>query len=118
MILFTEHSRAKILSGKKTQTRRCWLRPRVKVGAHHWAQLNLDPGTRFARLKILSITEWDGHFISLEDALAEGFEDELAFLAAYYALNSSKYWDINRKHYAIEFEVMKIKNEKGEWHER
>ena len=105
MILFTPSLAEKIISGEKTQTRRCWRTRRCKPGSEHWAQLNLKPDSRFARLKIDRVWEWDGINISREDAIAEGFEDEMAFSAAYSDLNAHKVGNEDRTHYAIAFEV-------------
>lgn len=108
MILFTHESAYKILLGEKTMTARCWLRPRAKVGSYHYAQLNRRAESRFARLRILSVEEWDGKSADRKFAEAEGFESSTAFLFSYWNLNDHKMQDENRKHYKIGFKVIDI----------
>ena len=105
MILFTKRNALLVLSGNKWQTRRFWLSPRCKVGAEHWAQLNLKPQSRFARLLILKVWVWDGTTISDEDVKAEGYDTIWKFLNHYYELNKGCL-DTKRGHYAIEFKVI------------
>lgn len=111
MILFTAELKQKILSGEKTQTRRMWKHQRVKPGKTYWAQTNLFPNSRFARLKIVSVYTWDGigHEISLEDARKEGFQTIDDFARAWYSLNETRLADPDRTPYVVNFEVIPIK---------
>ena len=79
MILFSDFSKHKILAGEKTQTRRLWLSQRAKAGSVHWAQTTLKPDSRFARLYICRIWQWNGTSINDEDAIAEGFKSPDTF---------------------------------------
>ena len=106
MFLFTTESAKKIRQGIKTQTRRLHLRPRALVGSEHWAQRTLRPESRFARLKILRVWEWDGKTISDEDVRAEGFGAAAEFWEAFNALNRFHVKDPKRKHIAYEFRVI------------
>lgn len=108
MILFTHESAYKILTGKKWMTARCWKRPRAKAGAYHYAQLNRRAESRFARIRILSVEEWDGKSADRKFAEAEGFESSTAFLFSYWSLNDHKMQDEDRKHYKIAFKVIDI----------
>ena len=109
MLLFTSESAKKIRQGIKTQTRRLHLRPRAVPGSVHWAQRTLHPDSRFARLKILRVWEWDGKTISDEDVKAEGFNTAAEFWEAFNALNRFHVRDPERKHFAYEFRVIGLR---------
>ena len=106
MFLFTSENAKKIRQGIKTQTRRLHLRPRAVPGAVHWAQRTLHPDSRFARLKILRVWEWDGETISDEDVKAEGFNTAAEFWETFNRLNRFHVKEPNRKHFAYEFRVI------------
>ena len=106
MFLFTTENAKKIRQGIKTQTRRLHLRPRALPGSVHWAQRTLRPDSRFAKLKILRVWEWDGETISDEDVKAEGFNTAAEFWEAFNALNRFHVKDPERKHIAYEFRVI------------
>ena len=108
MILFNNDSAYKILMGQKTMTARFWLTRRAKPGSVHWAQLNLFPESRFARLQILSVEEWDGVSADQKFAEKEGFESSTEFLCAYWNLNEHNWDDPDRTHYKIEFRVVHV----------
>ena len=105
-MLFKQKGKEDILSGRKTQTRRYRRSGAAVPGKLHWAQTRLfDKSTRFARLRILRVWEWDGQNISPEDVEAEGYDSKSEFLNAYRAINHHKMGAIGYKHWAIEFEV-------------
>ena len=107
MVAFTEASAYYILIRAKTQTRRVWKRVPVKVGNIYWAQTNrFKKDTRFARIKILDVREWDGRDISLDDARREGFVTVQEFWETYNSLNEGKFADPTRKQYIVDFEVV------------
>ncbi len=106
MLLFTSESAKKIRQGIKTQTRRLHLRRRAVPGSVHWAQRTLHPDSRFARLKILRVWEWDGKTISDEDVKAEGFNTAAEFWEAFNSLNRFHSKEPDRKHIAYEFRVI------------
>ena len=106
-MLFTEHSKRHILSGTKTQTRRFWKRKPPKIGSVVLAETQLfKKEARFARIKILSVEEWDGVNIEINDVMAEGFLDKTQYLMEYNRLNKGKLDDKSRTHYVINFEVV------------
>lgn len=107
MILFTLENAYKIVTRQKTITSR-FSRRRIKEGSFHYAQLNMSAASRFARLHILSVTEWNGKTCTEEFAKKEGFESSTEFLFAYWSLNDHQWDDPKRKHYAIEFEVVEL----------
>lgn len=111
MILFAGDTPIKILTGKKTQTRRCWKRRRVKPGSLHWAQINMRADSRFARLKIIDVWEQDPMHISLEHVRAEGFKTFADFLRGYLGNNPDALHAVargERKHYVIDFCIHEI----------
>ena len=115
-MLFKKEMANLILDGLKTQTRRFSLKRPARPGSLHYAQRKLyDPSSRFARLQILRVWEWNGVDITPEDAIAEGFkhnhtgsDKELTgrFLNYYQYLNRKASRPHERKHWAIEFEVV------------
>ena len=111
-MLFKEQFKGKILAGVKTQTRRFWKRKPPKVGSVVFAQTKLFKNdSRFARIKILRVWEWDGMTIADDDILNEGFLTAGEFLKTYFDLNDGC-TDKSRKHWAVEFEVVeRIENE-------
>lgn len=106
MLLFTPILAAMVKAGLKWQTRRLWKNARVKKGGHYYCQLNLKPESRFARIEVTEVHQWDGKTISDEDAIAEGFGSPEAFLTTYRHLNANRLLDEDRKHYAIHFKVL------------
>jgi hypothetical protein len=67
-----------ILSGRKTQTRRIWKKPRAKVGAVHLAKTKMLSREYFAKLRILDVYREFPSDISDDDARAEGYDDASA----------------------------------------
>ena len=115
MIMFQPENAALIILGLKWQTRRCWKNgkngkpmSRAKVGSLHYAQLNLKPESRFARLLVTSVDEWIPFTITKAEAKAEGFDSPDAFFKAYNAINAHKPYDPNRTHWGIEFKVISV----------
>lgn len=87
MILFKPEHVPLILDGRKTQTRRLWKKPRVRVGAVHqcftkppWMQEKAEP---FARVRITGLRWEELACISAEDALREGYADREAYFEAF-----------------------------------
>ena len=106
MLAFTTFSQKMILTGEKTQTRRFATRRQCVPGVIHYAQLNrFRPLTRFARIRILSVEEWDGETISEADVRSEGFTSADVFFQAYHSLNDGCK-DPNKKHFVYNFEVV------------
>lgn len=108
MILFKSYLAVKVVNLEKTQTRRSWLKPRAKVGSTHWAQLNLKPESRFARILIVQTKPWDPPFISNADARAEGFSCADEFFKAYHEINAHRKRDPNRTSWVIDFQVVSV----------
>jgi hypothetical protein len=106
MILFEAELVPLIREGRKTQTRRYWFRPRVKVGAVH--RVNTDYITWAGlSIRILRVWEEDPEAISEADARAEGFTGRDDFLSYFHSINDKRRpGDVAaRKPFAVEFEV-------------
>ncbi len=87
MILFKPEHVDMILSGRKTQTRRIWKKPRAKVGAVHLAKTKMLSREYFAKLRILDVYREFPSDISDDDARAEGYDDASAYSAAFCRIN-------------------------------
>ncbi len=104
MILFTEHSKALILAGKKTQTRRFWKRPRVKVGGVYQCRTELL-GKPFAYIKVLTVDQVRLGDIGEEDARAEGASGVEEFVKAWIGIHGI--WNPDQRVWRVAFEVVR-----------
>jgi len=104
MMLFTGHSKSLILAGKKTQTRRVWDRPRVRIGGVYQCRTELF-GKPFAHIKVLAVDQVRLGDITEEDARAEGAESVEDFIEAW--LNIHRVWNPNWMVWRVKFEVVK-----------
>jgi len=87
LILFKPEHVDMIRSGRKTQTRRIWKKPRAKVGAVHLAKTKMLSREYFAKLRILDVYREFPSDISDDDARAEGYDDASAYLVAFCRIN-------------------------------
>ena len=115
MLLFKKEHIKPILSGLKTQTRRCWSRRRVIPGTIHKAKTLMLSKDYFAKLRILDlqVKSFDEAIfnISLKDARAEGYLTKEAFILKFFEINktridSTKYFLLD-KIWIVTFEVVK-----------
>jgi len=74
MILFKQEHVPMILSGRKTQTRRRWQRPRAKVGSIRQAKTGFAKTDVFAHIKITGLRQEALGDISNEDVYREGYD--------------------------------------------
>ncbi len=111
-MLFKPQHVEPILNGTKTQTRRLWKKPMVKVGGLYWAQTQLfKPESRFARLRVTRLWQERLGDISEADARAEGYENSLKYFIAFREINHVKSvveWVNMRLSlvYCVEFELL------------
>ena len=115
MILFRVEHVQPILEGRKTQTRRLWDTPRVKVGSIYQARTTmLVKASTFALLRVKRVWQvWDLRETTLDEAQAEGYASRKEFLAAFRRINKwegslpvredAGIWPI----WAVEFELVK-----------
>lgn len=111
MILFKEQHVVPILEGRKTQTRRLWAKPRVKVGNVYQARTRmLDKNSTFAMLRVIWVRDAEPlDKISPADAWAEGYDSVAAFLAEFRKINGWTWNQVgvsDKRLIAIEFEVV------------
>lgn len=104
MILFKEYHAKLILEGKKTQTRRLWKKPRVKIGNIYKAKTNLYSKQHFALLKITGLRKEKLGEISPEDVKKEGYATLGDFIEAWTQIHGL--WDPELEVYVIDFEVI------------
>ena len=107
MILFKQEMVDLIRSGKKTQTRRFWTHPRVKVGSVQQVKISYSKATDL-RIRILRVWEQPLDHMTDDEARAEGFIDWKYFMA-YIDKIIGKRDTIaeGRRCYAVEFEIVK-----------
>lgn len=108
-MLFKPEHVAPILADTKTQTRRLWTRPMVKVGGLYWAQTKMyDSTSRFARLRVLR--RWQEHLmdISEADARAEGYPSRPEYIAAFDRINKTKDPHADPLVWCVEFERVEV----------
>lgn len=79
VILFKQEHVPMILSGRKTQTRRKWKKPRAKVGSIHQAKTGFKKDDTFALIRITGIRHEAMGDISDEDVYREGYDSREAF---------------------------------------
>lgn len=113
-ILFTGDTPEKILNKTKTMTARHWLISPPQVGEIVTASTGRKKETRFAKLKITKVWEWDP--LTITSNLSneelniigelEGFDSWFEFYHAYKSLNAWDWDNPRRKHWFIEFEVV------------
>ena len=119
-ILFTPPTDEKILLGQKTMTARFWRRVPPSLSSVVTASTGRRKETRFAELKIVGACIWrpntdtsldlEGRIgYSLDEiAVKEGFRTWTEFVNIYTSLNQHlDPDDPKRKHYFIEFELVK-----------
>jgi len=110
MILFRPEHVEPILAGTKTQTRRCWKRPRCKVGSIHLAKTEMLSKDYFAKLKILGLAVERLGDISDDDARSEGYPSVFVYLKAFQEINKIPdeefFGMLNTIVYVVYFEVV------------
>lgn len=106
MILFRQEHVQPILDGRKTQTRRVWKRPRVRVGSIHQARTNMPwrGGEPFARIRITGLRQERLGEISFADARREGYETIFAFKQTWIAIHGV--WYAEQLVWVVDFEVV------------
>ena len=92
-----------ILSGRKTQTRRVWKKPRARVGAVHKAKTALFSRDNFALIRIIGLRRERLGDITLEDVRREGYDTLEEFKAVWVRVNKS--WDPELEVYVVSFEL-------------
>ena len=97
-----------ILSGRKTETRRGWKRPMVKVGGLYQAQTALyKPDTVFAHLRVLHMWKEQLYYITDRSIYNEGYDTRSAYYEVYREINRIPLsrWDPSQVVTAIRFRL-------------
>lgn len=108
MILFKEEHVEKILSGKKTETRRLWSKPHANVGSLHKAKTKMLSKEYFALLRIVDVYQERLGDITEEGVKAEGYSSLEEYKSVLEKINKkSKFlWDDDQLVYVIKFKVV------------
>ena len=105
-MLFKPEHVGLILSGRKTQTRRVWKKPRARVGAVHKAKTALFSPDHFALIRIIALRREPLGAITLEDVRREGYDTMEEFKEVWVRINGS--WDPELEVYLVSFELAGI----------
>jgi hypothetical protein len=100
----------KIHAGDKTETRRDWSRPRVKVGREYLIKNQMLSKTNFGKVRILNLRQEPLGAIRPVDAAREGFEDVAEFKEYWTKINGPKSWTPAKRIYVVRFEFVQ-----GSW---
>jgi len=103
-LLFKPYHIEPILTGKKTQTRRVWKKPRVKVGNIYRAKTHLFSKNYFALLRITGLRKEKLGDMTEEDAIAEGAKSLTHFREIWQDIHGS--WNPEQEVWVVEFEVV------------
>ncbi|MFA7121210.1 MAG: ASCH domain-containing protein [Bacilli bacterium] len=104
MLLFKTYHIDAILSGVKTQTRRAWKRPRVRVGAVHQAKTNYYRAGCFGWIRITGLRRERLGAISEADARAEGDYSIEEYRRVWEEINGA--WTPDLEVWVVDFEIV------------
>lgn len=104
MILFKPYHIFPILIGLKTETRRTWEKPRVKIGSIQKAKTRMISKAYFARLRILAVYQQRLGDMTEQDAYEEGGYTLEGYKQAFQKIYGE--WDENMIVYVVKFEVI------------
>jgi hypothetical protein len=103
LILFKPYHVKPILEGVKTETRRLWKYPRVRVGRTYEAKTELF-GKPFAVIEVLALWKERLGDISPESIRAEGYSSLEEFKRAWIDINGE--WNPDAEVWAVRFRVV------------
>lgn len=87
MLLFKPEHVPLILNGTKTETRRTWLKPRVRVGSIQQAKTVMMSRDYFAKLRILGVRRELFQSIDEAGARAEGGYTRDGYVRKFFEIN-------------------------------
>jgi len=104
LILFKPYHVPLILEGKKTETRRLWKYPRIRVGRTYQAKTTLY-GQPFALIEITALWREKLGDITPESVRAEGYDSFEEFMKAWIDINGI--WNPDDEVWAVRFKVVR-----------
>lgn len=104
-MLFKETHVEMILNGTKTQTRRIWKKPMVKVGGIYKAKLKMMDKKYFAKIKVTKFYKQKLKEMVYSDFVKEGYPNYRNFQDIWVKINGE--WIPKLEVDVIEFEVVK-----------
>lgn len=113
MLLFKPEHVEPILEGRKTQTRRIWKAPRVRVGAVHQAKTRLFGGEPFALLRITARRQEHLMDITPADAVREGYRNVDDYWAAFMTINAKRIHDLDVMVWVVDFRLTSEEERSG-----
>ena len=102
-MMFTKGHLALIENGTKTQTRRAWVKPRVKVGKYYPIQVDYRTKAK-GYIRILNVRQERLSEITEWDAKAEGGYTVASYMGIWIEINGS--WNPNQFVYVVDFEYV------------
>lgn len=103
-MLFKPEHVSPILTGRKTQTRRVWKKPRARAGSIHKAKTVLFSREYFALIRITDVRKERLGDISLEDVRREGYDTREAFKEEWIRINGA--WNPELEVFVVSFELV------------
>ncbi len=103
-MLFKPEHVGLILSGRKTQTRRVWKKPRARVGSVHKAKTALFSLDHFALIRITGLRREQLGDITLEDVKREGYDTLEEFKEVWTWINGC--WNPELEVYVVSYEMV------------
>lgn len=107
MILFKKEHVYSILNGTKTETRRCWKKPRAVIGSVHKAKLKMLSKDYFAILYINKV--WQQNLLDITESQAwnEGGYTKPEYLKKWDEINPNIPSKSNPLVWVVEFKINK-----------
>jgi len=103
-MLFKEEHKKMILENRKTQTRRIWKKPRVKVGGIYKAKTKMLSKDYFAKIKVIQLFKQKLADMTHTEVWKEGYSNIIEFQDIWRKINGT--WNPHQEVDVIEFEVV------------
>lgn len=108
MILFRDEHVGPVLAGVKDETRRCWSRARVRVGAVHkfYVVPPFSGGAPFAAARVVAVWQEALGALSERGARREGYPSREAYFEAFARINRLRSVPLSLPVWAVRFVVV------------
>ena len=104
-MMFTKGHLALIENGTKTQTRRAWVKPRVKIGRYYPIQIDYRTKAK-GYIRVTGLRQEFLRQITESDAKAEGGYTVASYMEIWIKINGS--WNPNQFVYVVDFEYVGV----------